>query len=277
MWYTHYRRTNRGHFGPRTKSRRNGKISVESEELDKKRAEFQQAVHKILKEANNMGIKTGNAMGEHRPIIHNGMIAFTGSIQQPAGRRTRQPNPMVDTDQPTEMDKMLGWIFNGGNVIKWWSESGLQWPSDEVDLDPLNTKGKATATWFAGPLISAPSINNPDNKPYVDGSYEAVCIEQAAHYSEWQTEEQLNALPEKDRRQFGCCKTNYYPFDIPVTAVLIAGECIFGRRAFKVSSDGDKKHWTVGYLLCKKATGLGKDFLLEWEEEPIVAEVGLQK
>ena len=81
--------------------------------------------------------------------------------------------------------------------------------------------------------------------------------------------------PEWDSKsdwKFTCTKTNFYPYDIVVTAIMAATQIIMGKDAVKVSSDWSKKDWMRGLLLLREATGLDvESFYLEWENIEILA------
>lgn len=76
-----------------------------------------------------------------------------------------------------------------------------------------------------------------------DGSYEGVCIEQ-----------------EQTEAAFDFCKTALRPYDVAVTAVLIALKHHFPEC--KITSDGDNNDWDEGRRLCNDLLGYGLNFKL---------------
>ena len=218
---------------------------------------FQEVVYKVCVEADRRWIKLGNGMGEYRPIIYGPEILVTGSTKQPANQWVRSVKPMES--HPTEefAGKIAGQIAgeSKGNVdiVSMWT--WLQWPDDSfMDWDG---KPERTWSWFAWTQVNAPSIPNPDNRPFVDWSYEALCITSSMKQSSWHKNEQS---------KFTCTKTNYYPYDIVVTSIMAACQLIFGKEAVQVSSDGYKKDWMRWLLLLRDCTDLPvNDFHLRWE------------
>jgi len=67
---------------------------------------------------------------------------------------------------------------------------------------------------------------------------------------------------ESDALLFSCCKTPFKPYDIVVTAVLVAAQHHFG-AAFVVQSDGDLEQWRDGMALCHDTYGYGNAFHLD--------------
>lgn len=111
--------------------------------------------------------------------------------------------------------------------------------------------------------MSQAATPNPSLKNEVDASYEALFFprhpnkedywrEAGVKYGEW--------------FYWNCTKTNYYPYDIPLTAFLIYAQHVLWKENCKVMSDGKKQNRVEGYMLCKKATGVWDKFYLEKEE-----------
>lgn len=122
--------------------------------------------------------------------------------------------------------------------------------------------------------MSQASAPNPKHLDYVDASYETFFFprrpnkedywrEAGKSYGEW--------------RYRWCTKTNYYPYDIPLTAFLIYAQYVLGKDNCKVMSDGKKKDRVEWYMLCKKATGAWEDFYLQREEIDLIIERIQQK
>ncbi len=73
-------------------------------------------------------------------------------------------------------------------------------------------------------------------------------------------EDREHWIGSKDKRyQFECCKTAYRPYDVLVTALLIAAKHHFG-TAIRVSSDGESKDWDEARMLCEVTLGYGRTF-----------------
>lgn len=257
MWYTHYMhydRTKVDKLNPELDESHQPK----SDEFRARRHKLQEATYKVCKEAINRWIALGNGNGDFRPVIHWPAIYINGSVEQPANEWTRQPKPM-EVDKTAEFAGELAKGFGSDNVISMWS--WLQRPDDSfIDWDG---KPQRTGSRFAWSQINAPSIPNPMNNPFVDWSYETLSIETSMKKPEWDSGSDW---------KFTCTKTNFYPYDIVVTAIMAATQIIMGKDAVKVSSDWAKKDWMRGLLLLREATGLDvESFYLEWENIEILA------
>lgn len=62
---------------------------------------------------------------------------------------------------------------------------------------------------------------------------------------------------------FDFCKTAHKPYDIAVTAVLVAADYHFGDMTVKISSDGSNEEWAAGRNLVERVLGYGKSFKLK--------------
>jgi hypothetical protein len=60
------------------------------------------------------------------------------------------------------------------------------------------------------------------------------------------------------------CKTAQKPYDLIVTAILIAAKKHFG-NAIEVRSDGDNIDWEAGRDLCSKVLGYGEELYINEE------------
>jgi len=172
---------------------------------------------------NEMGIALADGSGNPStlPLIDSKIILFNGSEAQPVG------------------------IWTTSDQIS------LAWPSDtaslnEIEADP--TASKKDGHWFAGDLVSqrvAP-INNTTGMG--SGSYETFCIEQYQQRQDHQTDPLI----------FNFCKTSYRPYDLTVTAVLIAFKHHFFNQV-QINTDGQEKDWMDGRILCNNILGYGLD------------------
>ena len=111
-----------------------------------------------------------------------------------------------------------------------------------------------------------------------DCPHESVIIEQPAQrdpradeplYYDTRSGQEVPVMPDPESigKVFSCCKTAYKPYDLAVTAVLVAAVHHFGKDAFIVSSDGDMEHWFEGVALCQALFGYGADFTLPGGED----------
>lgn len=162
-----------------------------------------------------MGIKLANGMGEDEPTANKATVWFNGSDEQPSGTWT------------TSEQISIPWPASCASVI------------DAKD-DPVATKTKGN--WFAGNLVSqrvAP-INNLTGKG--SGSYETVSIDRKMKLEKWEE-------PDGNGNYFNCCKTAYRPYDLAVTAVLLALK--HHSPTVTLSTDGEAKDWLDGRFLCQ--------------------------
>lgn len=252
MWYTHYFYTNRKAFGE-TELNRYDKVNYPvSKEFRSKREQFQEAVYKICQEAMAQWIALWNGWGKNYPVIWDNRVAINGSVKQPANKRVHSSNPWLENATEWFADN-LAWQLWATNIF---SASSLQRPSDAVQLD-FTKESKHVDNWFAWALLTTPSVRNDENKPFVDATYESLFI--PAYVDE-------DSVSQDDRK-FWCTKTNYYPYDVVVTAVLISLYVIFWEKYVKVSSDWYKKDRVAWGLLAKKAAGIDRyQFYIDWEE-----------
>lgn len=180
-------------------------------------------VKKIIDYCNNdLGIAI-DGQNEKDVVLTSDLILFNGSQQQPKGV----------------------WTTN--------EQISIPWPSSTASLtepshDPIAEKTEGT--WFAGDILSqrvAPTYE--DNPEFADGSYETFYINRT------------NKDAKKGELYFNCCKTAYRPYDLAVTAVLIALKHHFPKC--KVSTDGEEKDWLDGKILCNNILGYGMDFNID--------------
>ena len=107
---------------------------------------------------------------------------------------------------------------------------------------------------------------NRGSKPVIDGkiwfngieenSHETFCLFDKLADLENENENSYVSRNEKGY-VFTFCKTAYKPYDVVVTACLIALRYYMGNDV-RVNSDGEKKDWFAGLRLAKDALGLKK-------------------
>lgn len=184
---------------------------------------FSKDVKKILSYCHDkLGIHIANGLGEKKPTVNKDLIRFNGSDKQPIGVWT------------TEEDIII------------------PWPSPMASITEVSEKqdGKTEGEWIGGNLVSQRVAPVRDEKAeFASGSYETFSIQRIVEdcYS-----------PNEKGLYFNCCKTAYRPYDLTVTAVLIAMKHHFPET--EVKSDGDSKDWLDGKMLCFNLFGYGMDF-----------------
>jgi hypothetical protein len=122
---------------------------------------------------------------------------------------------------------------------------GIPWPAPRAS--GIETEVDATAgTWFGGlgTLLSSRQCTG-------DCSYETFGLARVTERNPWQDGPLV----------FAYCKTAYRPYDVVVTAVLIAFKRHFGDLV-TVASDGNDANWDDGRILAEVAVGYGKAFHL---------------
>lgn len=181
---------------------------------------FAEDCKKIIQASEEMGINIAGGNGDGAPLIANDIVMFNGSCFQQIGTWTTSEHV------------------------------SLAWPSDEAGIndplpDPIADKTKGN--WYAGTLVTqrvAP-INNKTGKG--SGDYETFAIEAYEEQPEYNKDKAL---------VFNFTKTSYRPYDLTVTACLIAFKYHFGPQV-KVSTDGAEKDWMDGRILCNNILGYG--------------------
>lgn len=131
----------------------------------------------------------------------------------------------------------------------------------DENADP--SADKTDGMWFAGNLVKqrvAP-INNRTGKG--SGSYETCGIDRI---SEVDDDSDYKKGDPRYGKRFDCCKTAYRPYDLVVTAVLIALKNHFGEDVY-IDTDGEEKDWMDGRFLCNNLLGYGLETKLDFEKE----------
>ena len=148
------------------------------------------------------------------------------------------------------IDVAEGVLFNGAEQCGHTGKANLTipWPADGANGIASDGDDVGAGLWFAGHKLSARQCNG-------DCSYEGVVIKRVAELQDW-----LRDDSDMKGLVFTCCKTAYRPYDVTVTAMLIALKHHFV-NGVRVSSDGEDEHWEDGRLLCTVACGAwGKEY-----------------
>lgn len=175
-----------------------------------------------------LGIKVSGPMGEGDPEFEDDGVFINGSSMQPKGVWT------------TPEQISIPWPAENASI-------------EEPSSDPIDEK--TDGTWFAGHLLSqrcAPLYEDPAKSNFADGSYESFCIPRVYEPQDWEDP--------NEKLIFHFCKTAYRPYDLVVTAMLIALKHHFPK--VKISSDGNTQNWMDGMLTCDKLFGYGLTFEL---------------
>lgn len=145
--------------------------------------------------------------------------------------------------------------FNGHQDSKSFaSQDGLLWPTKKADGIGIVGEDVADGNWCGGDMVNKRCVNEDGN-----GSYETFSIaanDKNGFPSYFETSSRLKGLV------FGCCKTNYRPYDINVQCCLIALKEHFGDDVF-ISSDGGEELWTEAVSICQHVLGYGILFELD--------------
>ena len=170
---------------------------------------------------NELGIKLANddAATGSAPNADKNEISFNGSDEQPLGIWTT------------------------------YEEVVVPWPTPAASI--LDAKEPVAGNWGLGGTLVTKRIAPCDNLATVArGSYEPVCIERCITGDALQLDGSVET-----GLFFRSCKTAYRPYDLTVTAVLIALKHHF--PVSEISSDGEEKDWLDGRILCNNVLGYG--------------------
>lgn len=191
--------------------------------------EFCKDVKKIFDYSQNeLGIKLANGAGDPgtSPEITPDKIWFNGGDDQPIGMWTTSEQVSIPWPAPTAF-------------------------ANEPNPDPIAEKTEGN--WFAGTLLKQRVA--PIEGGFGSGSYETAGIDRVK-------KDGGRGLPPEKGFYFDCCKTAYRPYDLVLTAVLVAAKHHF-KDNIKVHSDGDNPDWMDGKVLCNNLLGYGLDFELD--------------
>jgi len=130
---------------------------------------------------------------------------------------------------------------------------GIVWPSNDPKRGGVATKAPQVGGWFAGAQVSARTC---------DGScaHETFRIER-----DWIREEEPWQSDWKRKGISSFCKTAYKPYDMLVTACLIALYHHFP-DVVTIGSDGETADWQDARNLCQHVLGYGANFCLPEED-----------
>lgn len=119
----------------------------------------------------------------------------------------------------------------------------LVWPDDSVNYNPFDKYPTTTWDRYAWEVVDSPVAPYCVKTNKWLWSYENIVIRRV--------------LPKDDNRwiQFECCKTNFRPYDITITAVLLAFEYIYWLDV-ELHSDWDEKDRVLWYRLFVDSTWL---------------------
>ena len=118
---------------------------------------------------------------------------------------------------------------------------------------------------LAGPMGRPDTVPeaNPNHVAFNgagDEGHEGFLLE--CIYKPYTTQQPDDRYDDGIERHFDCCKTARKPYDLAVTAVLIAAKRHFGTDIL-VSSDGEGSEWDPARDLCQDALGYGNGFVLD--------------
>lgn len=135
------------------------------------------------------------------------------------------------------------------------NSNGLQWPDKKAlgIATGYSRKQEETKTgqWFAGSEVNTRVCSG-------SCSYETFTLEQHQPLSEYDRNQGRT-------KSFECCKTNYYPYDLAVTACLIIAKHYLGDQII-IKSDGEQKDFNDAMIICQQFLGYGSDFDLNNQE-----------
>lgn len=160
------------------------------------------------------------------PQITPGSIFFNGSDEQQSGTWT--------TDEQIS--------------IPWPAETAF---ANTPNPDPIGQKTEGN--WFAGSLLKQRVAPIDEKTGLGSGSYETFGLERVI------PKNRVKDGADDKGMFFDCCKTAFRPYDLPITAVLIAAKHHFGDN-IRISSDGNDPEWMDGKILCNNLFGYGLEF-----------------
>jgi hypothetical protein len=177
-------------------------------------------VRRIVQAGTEMGLKLAGPLGTGEPQITADLVALNGSSA--CGHRKDE------------------------SIV-------IPWPTRTAQGVGEADEGKA-GQWFAGTLLKTRTCDG-------DCSYESFVLKRTWRRGKktpdgYDRDSEGGYLQVRDGKRFACCKTAYRPYDVVVTAILIAAKRHFG-AAITVASDGEDKDWEDGRMLVEVACGGG--------------------
>jgi hypothetical protein len=169
---------------------------------------------------NELGIKLadGRATKGSYPVANNNEVWFNGSNEQPLGTWTTYEDIIIP------------------------------WPSPNASI--VESEEPIAGEWFGGTLVSKRIAPCENLSTVAQGSYETVHIRRCIPGDGLQLDKYIN-----DNLFFYACKTAYRPYDLTVTAVLVALKHHF--PVCVISSNGVEKDWLDARILCNNILGYG--------------------
>jgi hypothetical protein len=131
----------------------------------------------------------------------------------------------------------------------------IAWPSKDAGGVLNDNSDPVTGEWFAGAELRTRACGG-------------CCSHETFYIPRIIKKDKYLSEPDEMGRHFECCKTAFKPYDVIVTACLIAfakhfPECL-------VSSDGETVHWFDGAMLCDKILGYGINVEITEEEGELI-------
>ena len=117
---------------------------------------------------------------------------------------------------------------------------GIAWPADHAQ--GAKDFSVPVGQWFCGALLETRTCGG-------DCSHESFRFDRVADST------------------FAFCKTAFKPYDIAVTAALIAIQ--HHLPTVRITSDGNDNDWADGRMVCMIACGYGEDFRLDESEDDL--------
>ena len=197
--------------------------------------EFCKDVKKIIDYSQNeLGIKLADGVSKmgSSPQIKPNEICFNGSDEQPIGIWTTSTKISIPWPAPTAF-------------------------ANEPNPDPVAEKTEGN--WFAGDLLKQRVAPINDETNLGSGSYETFCLNRVI-----KDKDKIKS----DEMYFDCCKTAFRPYDLVITAILVAAKHHFGDN-IRIKSDGKNPEWIDGKILCNNLLGYGLEyeFIQEGEDD----------
>lgn len=122
----------------------------------------------------------------------------------------------------------------------------LNRPDEKINYSPFEKLPQTTWERFGWELKDLPTCPIDTQKQKWRWSYENMVFYNSKE-KYWDS---------RNGTVFTFCKTNFRPYDIVVTALLLLFEIVFGKENVELHSDWEPKDWTLWYRLLQSATGI---------------------